>query len=166
MKKTRYSASLIVALSLLTNIGWSDVSSSLPSKSHVEVSCIVQDTQAFSHFLGMETFENLKAYHVGLRCLFPDYRIPSAQNLLDSIRSHEQFVGALTQDEALDRFQLGQIPYFVFEEQGNEGHFYIAHLGGLRHFTVKGNQLAGIDNGCIAKCPTLDHLIQATLEVC
>ena len=75
----------------------------------------------------METEENLKAYHLGLRSIFPGYHIPSAEDLLNSIRSHSEFIGLLSQDEAKERFQDEEKSYFIFEEKNNTpGHFYTA----------------------------------------
>ena len=120
--------------------------------------------RSFSHFLAMQTEENLKAYHLGLRAIFPNYHIPSSEDLLSSIRSHSQFIGLMSQDEAREKFQTGQKPYFIFEEKDNiPGHFYIVHPGGFRHFTVNDRQLAGIDNGDGCYYPTLKHLIKSTV---
>ena len=163
MKKALFTVSLTAALSLSTALGWSN-NVSFASKPWIQVSPVAQGKRSFSHFLALGTNENLKAYHLGLRSIFPNYYIPSAEDLLSSIRSHSQFIGLMSQTEGQQQFQERKSPYLIFEEKDNvPGHFYIAHPGGLRHFTVNNKTLAGIDNGMNSCFPKLNHFVQSTL---
>ena len=163
MKKTLFIVSLTAALGLSTTLGWSG-NVSFTSKPRAQVAPVAQGSHSFSHFLALGTNENLKTYHLGLRSIFPNHCIPSAEDLLNSIRSHSQFVGLMSQNEAQEQFQAGRQPYLIFEERGNvPGHFYVAHPGGLRHFAVNAIEIAGIDNGAMSRYPVLSHLLTSTV---
>ena len=163
MKKALFTVSLTAALSLSTALGWSN-NVSFASKPWIQVSPVAQGKRSFSHFLALGTNENLKAYHLGLRSIFPSYHIPSAEDLLNSIRSHHQFIGLMSQEKALNRFKVKMdASYVIFEEENHTGHFYMIHSGGSRHFTISNRQLAGIDNGGNIRFPNLSHFVQSTL---
>jgi hypothetical protein len=159
MKKTLIKIALVAALSLSTIPGWSKALA-VPMK-FIEAFKTPKGSHHFSHLLAMGTQENLKTYHLGLQALFPDYQIPSAQDLLDAIESHPQFFGTLTQSEAIEQFERNAHPFIIFEE--DKGHFYIAHSGGLRHFTIAGREFPRFDNGQDFRYPDLSHFLESTL---
>ena len=166
MKKTLLNITLVSAFGLSTICGWCQAPSPSKTAAFLQSSQMpydLEEVSRFSHFLGMGTQENLKAYHIGLKALFPQHRIPSSSDLLDSVYSHENFVGSLTQLDALDRLKGGSDPFIIFKDtRDEEGHFYIAHSGGLRHFIVNKMEIASIDN--VYPCyPSLNHLLQSTL---
>ncbi|MCB1083849.1 MAG: hypothetical protein KDK61_06030, partial [Simkania sp.] len=91
---------------------------------------------------------------------------PTPQDQLKAIRSHSHFEGYLTQSEALKFFKNKNRTYFIFEEKGRkEPHFYLAHSGGLRHFTVDTSEVSGLDNGYVYRYPYLENFIQSTLTL-
>ncbi len=119
--------------------------------------------ERFSYFLAMGTQENLKAYHLGLKALFMEYHIPSAQDLFESIRSHSNFLGLLTKDEAVNEFNKANNGFVLFEEKNRSGvHFYIIHAKGLRHFSVNETGFASIDNAQGIRYPFLTSLLKST----
>ena len=164
MKKALFTVSLTAALSLSTALGWSN-NVSFASKPWIQVSPVAQGKRSFSHFLALGTNENLKAYHLGLRSIFPSYHIPSAEDLLNSIRSHHQFIGLMSQEKALNRFKAKMdTSYVIFEEENHTGHFHMIHSGGLRHFTVNAMEIPGIDNGSHLCYASLGHFLRSTLD--
>lgn len=166
MKNSLFKGSLIAALSLSTSLGTNNHTFYFSSNSLIEAVSVIRNTRFFSHLFAMGTDENLKAYHIGLKYIFPNYQIPSVQNLLDTIRSHSRFVGFLSQDEAWNRCQTQENRYFIFEEKGNvPGHFYIAYSQKLRHFTVNKKEIAGIHNGHSVCYPGLNRLLQSTFAI-
>ncbi len=123
-----------------------------------------QEPKRFSCLLAMETQQNLKAYHLGLKAVFAHYHIPSANDLLKTIRSHSNFLGTLAKNEALDRFSRVKLPFFIFEEKDMlEPHFYVVRGGGMRHFTVDKGEYAGIDNISSIKYPSFSRFLKSTV---
>ncbi len=133
-------------------------------KSAEVLGSVSKKARHFSRFLAMGTQENLKAYHLGLETLFAGYRIPSAQDLFDSIRSHSNFLGFLTENEAVDRLSGASNSFVIFEEKnGAEAHFYIVHPKGIRHFNVNGIGFAGLDNSEGIQYPSLASFLESTV---
>jgi hypothetical protein len=117
--------------------------------------------------LGAE--ESFKCYHYGLKTLFQDYTLPSATDLLNSIRCHPQYKGTITTNELLTHNVETTVTkegstFFLYEyTMDEESHFYLSHPKGLRHFTVKcSNEIAHIENGVSPRYPGLDYLIDCT----
>ncbi|MCB1116279.1 MAG: hypothetical protein KDK71_07410 [Chlamydiia bacterium] len=167
MKKTLLKIACIAALSLSTLSAWSQDFSLRTCTFSLNTTMSDEAKQASGKFSCLEalgTLENLKAYHLGLRALFPDHHIPTPQDQLKVIRSHSHFEGSLTQPEALQLFMNENRTYFIFEEKGRkEPHFYLAHSGGLRHFTVNPADISGLDNGSVIVYISLDLFIRSTL---
>lgn len=169
MKKTLLKIAIYAALTLTTLSGWSQtvpapkvaffLANQNPSK-------LSNHTGQFSLYFGLQTDENLKTYHLGLKTLFLDHHIPSSRDLLAAIRNHPHFIGLQTQSEALKQWNKQETPYLIFEEYGkNSPHFYIAHSCGLRHFTVNQQAIAGLDNGRDDRFPHLEALVNATITL-
>ncbi len=166
MKKTLFKIAFVAVLSLSAMCKAQPDASLNPFdffKSTAVLSTFGKKDERFSHFLAMGTQENLKAYHLGLRSLFPAYHIPSAQDLFESIRSHSNFLGFLTQDEAIDELNTAKGNFAIFEEKNKaEAHFYVIHAEGLRHFTVNEVGFASIDNSQAVRYPSLAGFLEST----
>ncbi len=120
MKKTLFKIAFVavVSLSAMCKVQADSILSSVDASRPAEaVNILSKRAERFSHLLAMGTQENLKAYHLGLKALFPSHPIPSAHDLFQSIRSHSSFLGSLTKDEALDRFDAGNDSLAIFEEE-------------------------------------------------
>lgn len=148
--------------------GWNidmrgDVNNWNSSEQQSQVPCNLRKI-LYSRLLALETYENLKAYHVGIRSIFPNYKIPVCQDLLASIYSHPNFIGSYSQIEALEKLGKVEETYLIFEEKGNDrGHFYVIHSRGFRHFSVSQKAIAGIDNGSNIHYPLLEAFLESTL---
>lgn len=125
--------------------------------------------QNLSQLFALEAQEGLKCYHYGLKTLFQDYTVPSAADLLNSIRCHPQYKGTITTNELLTHNVETTVKkegptFFLYEyTMDHKPHFYLSHPKGLRHFTIKHlNEIAYIENGGFAYHPNLDHLIHCT----
>lgn len=169
MKKNLVKIACIAALSLSTLSAWSQNFSLRTCNFSLNTTMSNEVKQAsgkFSRFEALGTLENLKAYHLGLRALFPDHHIPTPQDQLKAIRFHSHFEGYLTQSEALQLFKNENRTYFIFEEKGREEpHFYLTHAGGLRHFTVNPADISALDNGSVLVYISLDPFIRSTLVI-
>lgn len=121
-----------------------------------------------SKMFGLNTAENLKAYHYGLKTIYPIHSIPAKENLLESIRAYPMFIGEVTKPLAAAEVssRLETTPFFIYEikKQEDAPHFYLASSKGVRHFTVElRGVLASIDNGVMLAYPMLSHFIECSL---
>ncbi len=168
MKKTLFKVAFVVVFSL-SGVCKAQAGSSLNQVDALHFSGAInvpqKSAERFSHFLAMGTQENLKAYHLGLKALFAQYHIPSAQDLFDSIRSHSNFLGLLTKDEAVNEFNKANNSFVLFEEKNrSEVHFYIIHAKGLRHFNVNEVGFAAIDN-VDKQYPSFSNFLKSTVVI-
>ncbi len=125
---------------------------------------------------GLQNRENLKAYHVGSKFFNPYHKVPTAENLADSIKSHQYFIGIFANEPSYDEYislkAKVKHPFFILETCQNErSDFYMVHSKGIRHFSVKSlnkvdkNSMASIDNGGLLDYPDLDSFITCTLNI-
>ena len=177
MKKTLFRIAVVGALILSTHLGYSS-NTNAPALGerglHFSWPQIQEQTKgknAYSPMFGLNTDENLKAYHLGLQFLFTNHVIPTGSDMVDAIHSHALFCGLLSQEEGSNLFKKSQHPFLIFEEKDCDDmqHFYIAYKNGLRHFTVHATEVAGklmlsLNNGVPVRYPTVEYFIKCTLS--
>lgn len=171
MKKTLLKISLAAVLILSTQIGHAHKSFNKNIYfSWPQIQKPSKRNQIYSHYLALNTEENLKAYHLGLKALFLDYHIPTVEDLIHTIRIHPLYSGKLNKTEGIKLSEHSQAPFIIFEEQNDEQicHFYIACEQKLRHFSVKSlsenKKIASIENAGFFEYPTLNRFLQCTFS--
>jgi len=122
----------------------------------------------------MQNRENLKTYHVGHKFFNSCYKVPTAKDLVDSIRFHPFFIGTfaneLSHEECISVKDKIGYPFFIFEtDQGGKNDFYMAHSKGVRHFTInilneRLDIIACLCNGADKNYPNLESFIKCTLK--
>ncbi len=125
---------------------------------------------------GLQNRENLKAYHVGSKFFDPSHKVPTVENLADSIKSHPYFIGSFANEPSYDEYislkAKVKHPFFILETRQNErSDFYMVHSKGVRHFSIKSlnkidkNSMASIDNSVVIDYPDLLSFIKCTLNI-
>jgi len=121
----------------------------------------------------LQTGENLRAYHLGLKFFNPDHKVPTVEDLTDSIRSHPFFIGKFANEPTHEEYSIlrNKIshPFFILETRLNgKSDFYMAHSNGVRHFSIntsfKSCKMASLDNGGGKDYPDLDSFIKCTFR--
>ena len=178
MKKTLKKIAILTSIFLFTHLSYADTPSTtkittLPGWAIPNVKASTFKKFDFSRLLGLGNSENLKSYHYGLKTLNPSHKIPTAYHLLHSIRSHSAYKGNLSKEPAenhyLSLLEENNQPFFIYEVcQNGEKDFYLAHLKGVRHFTInrsgeKWDQMGSLDNATHRNYPTLNHFILCTI---
>jgi hypothetical protein len=172
MKKSIKKISIIAAAFLCTSffsINYTSTKKPLANINHYVPKGRTQSQKNLnlSHLFALGSEENLRSYHYGKSLLVQDYHSPSEADLLDSIRSHSQYKGLLSQDQLLTHnvaVPNEENDFFIYEHAlNNQPHFYLSHAKGLRHFTVKNcGDSASLTNGMTKNYPNLDSLILCT----
>ncbi len=122
----------------------------------------------------LQTGENLRAYHLGLKFFNPDHKVPTVEDLTDSIRSHPFFIGKFTnepdhEEYAILRNKISH-PFFILETTLNgNSDFYMVHSRGIRHFFMTTqnkhlDNLTSFSNSSGKNYPDLNSFIKCTLE--
>jgi len=168
MKKTLFRISMVAILTLSMQLGYSHKAKvekgfyfSWPKARYV-----LEMKNSYAYYLGLYTEENFKAYHTGLKMLFPTHHLPTFEEMLNSIYNHSEFYGILSKEQALKKVRESAKGLVVFRDK-KTSHFYIAHRKGFRHFSVNtvkvGNANAGkLDNLTGLMYPNIDHLLECT----
>jgi len=120
----------------------------------------------------MQTSENLKTYHLGHKFFNPDHKVPTANNLAVSIKSHPFFIGKFTKEPSHGEYASLKSkishPFFILETSlNNKSDFYMVYSNGIRHFTIQNDKMDNLASYCNSSgknYPNLDFFIKCTLE--
>jgi len=122
-------------------------------------------------WLSLQTGENLKAYHLGLKFFDSSHKIPTAKDLANSIKLHPFYIGKFTQELTIEECDSiknrTNYPFFIYETcQDSRSDFYMVHSKDVRHFTIESlnKNIASFCNSTYQNYPDLNKFIKCTLE--
>jgi len=141
-------------------------------KAKIQKSSNMSYNHQLARMYGLQKRENLKAYHVGSKFFDPSRKVPTAGDLVDSIKSHPYFIGSFAKEPSYDEYVSLKAkvrhPFFILETSQNErSDFYMVHSKGVRHFTInisneKSEYMASLNNGYSKIYPNLSSFIKCT----
>ena len=123
--------------------------------------------------IALQNSGNLRAHHIGAKFFNPLYKVPTSNDLYNSIKSHPFFIGRLAKEPNHEEYvslkNKISHPFFIFETRlKGKSDFYMVHSKGVRHFEInvqsdRQDNLASIDNSC-KDYPDMKSFIRCTLN--